>query len=124
MLVQCKRWQSWPVGVETVRELAGTLMREGLPGKAGILVTLSCFTEPARAEASRIGIELVDNAQLMRRIERVRSGERCPACGTPMLVARSQHGRWLRCSRWDQGCAGKRDLGAQPGRALDLLLAR
>ncbi len=123
LLVQCKRWQSWSVGVDEVRKLAGTLLREGLPGKAGIFVTLSHFTEPAIAEAAELGIELVDNRELVRRIERVRATEPCPICATPMLLDRSQHGWWLRCPGWADGCAGKRDLGANPGRALDLLLA-
>jgi len=33
-IVQCKRWTSWNVGVDTVRAFAGTIMREGLPGSA------------------------------------------------------------------------------------------
>jgi restriction system protein len=123
LLVQCKRWQSWSVGVDEVRKLAGTLMREGLPGKAGIFVTLSRFTEPAVAEAAKLGIELVDNRELLRRIEKVRATEPCPICATPMLLDRSPHGWWLRCPGWANGCKGKRDLGAHPGRALDLLLA-
>jgi hypothetical protein len=48
MLAQCKRWSSTPVGVDEVRKLAGTLMRERLPGNAGMLVTLSHFTGPAQ----------------------------------------------------------------------------
>jgi restriction system protein len=123
LLVQCKRWQSWSVGVDEVRKLAGTLMREGLPGKAGIFVTLSGFTEPAIAEAAELGIELVDNRELARRIERVRAVEPCPICATPMLLDRSKHGWWLRCPGWPDDCTGKRDLSADPGRALDLLLA-
>ena len=78
--MQCKRWQSWSVGVDEVRKLAGTLMREGLRGDAGIFVTLSHFTEPAIAEAAKLGIELVDNRELARRIERVRATEPCPIC--------------------------------------------
>jgi hypothetical protein len=123
LLVQCKRWQSWPVGVDEVRKLAGTLMREGLRGEAGIFVTLSHFTEPAIAEAAKLGGELVDNEELVRRIENVRASEPCPICRTPMLLDRSARGWWLRCPRWADGCAGKRDLGPHPGRALDLLLA-
>jgi len=122
-LVQCKRWTSKLVGVDEVRKLAGTLMREGLPGKAGIFVTLSGFTEPAIAEAAKLEIELVDNRELVRRIERVRATEPCPTCATPMLLDRSEHGWWLRCPSWADGCAGKRDLSADPGRAVNLLLA-
>jgi hypothetical protein len=123
LLVQCKRWQSWPVGVDEIRKLAGTLMHEGLRGEDGVFVTLSHFTESAIAEAAEIGIELVDNGELVRRIEKVRATEPCPICATPMLLDRSQHGWWLRCPGWPDGCAGKRDLSADPGRALDLLLA-
>jgi hypothetical protein len=97
-------------------------MREGLPGSAGILVTLSRFTAAAIAEAGKVGIELVDNDEFIRRLERVRASERCPRCATPMVLGRSPHGWWLRCPRWSQGCAGKRDLGANPGRAVELLL--
>jgi restriction system protein len=123
LLVQCKRWKSWPVGVDEVRKLAGTLMREGLSGDDGVFVTLSRFTEPAIAEAAKIGIELVDNRELVRRIENVRASEPCPICATPMLLDRSARGWWLRCPGWADGCDGKRDLGSDSGRALDLLLA-
>jgi hypothetical protein len=122
-LVQCKRWQARPVGVDEVRKLAGTLMREGLPGEAGMLVTLSSFTDQAAAEAAKLGIALLDSREVARRIETVRRTEPCPLCATPMLLDRSAHGWWLRCPRWTDGCVGKRDLSASPGRALDLLLA-
>jgi HJR/Mrr/RecB family endonuclease len=122
-LVQCKRWQSWAVGVDEVRKLAGTLMRDGLPGSAGIFVTLSTFTEPAVREAKGLGIELVDGAALARRIDSVRAGEPCPACGTPMLLRKSSRGWWLRCPRWSEGCSGKRDLSDQPATAIGLLFA-
>ena len=123
LLVQCKRWQSWLVGVDEIRKLGGTLMREGLRGEDGVFVTLSCFTEPAIAEAAKLGVRLVDNQELVRRIENVRASEPCPICATPMLLDRSTRGWWLHCPRWADGCAGKRDLGGHPGRALDLLLA-
>jgi len=45
-LVQCKHWTSWHVGVDEVRKLAGTLLRERLDGSEGILVTYSEFTPP------------------------------------------------------------------------------
>jgi Restriction endonuclease len=123
LLVQCKRWQSWQVGIDEIRKLGGTLMREGLAGDAGVLVTLSSFTEPAIQEAAKLGIELIDSHELSRRIERVRESEHCPVCATPMLLDRSMRGWWLRCPRWSDGCTGKRDLGGDPGRALELLLA-
>lgn len=119
VIVQCKRWWSTPVGVKEVREFAGTLMREALPPSAGIFVTLSDFTEPASKEAQTIGITLVDNRDLYSRIEKVRRAEPCESCKKPMILARSSRGWWFRCVA--PGCQGKRDLGRDPGRAVNLL---
>ncbi len=94
-------------------------MREKLPGEAGIFVTLSSFTDQARTEAEEAGITIIDSPELQTRIEKVRRNEICPNCGIPMVLDRSQHGWWLRCVQ--VGCKGKRDLGADPGRAVELL---
>jgi len=119
VIVQCKRWTAWQVSVKEVREFAGTLMRESLSPSAGIFVTLSDFRWDARAEAETIGITLVDGADLYYRIDKVRRAELCPICSKPMILARSSHGWWFRCVA--SGCQGKRDLGRDPGRAVDLL---
>ena len=118
-VVQCKRWGSWLVGVDEVRGFAGTLLREGLPGSAGIFVTLSDFTKPARSEARATGIALVDNRDLNDRIEKARRVEPCPVCQAAMLLDRSARGWWLRCIA--PRCAGKRDLSGDPGRAVEFL---
>jgi HJR/Mrr/RecB family endonuclease len=117
-IVQCKRW-TIPVGVKEVREFGGTLMREALEGSAGIFVTRSDFTEQAWAEGQMIGMTLVASRDLNSRIERVRRAEPCDICQEPMILARSSRGWWLRCVAG--GCQGKRDLGSDPGRAVDLL---
>jgi restriction system protein len=121
-LVQCKRWQSWSVGVDEIRMFLGTLMREHLPAEAGIYVTLSTFTAQARVEAKQAGLELVDNRELMRRVEAVRRIEPCPICGSAMLFDRSTRGWWFRCVT--NGCPGKLDVGDEPGRAIDFLAQR
>jgi hypothetical protein len=121
-LVQCKRWEARKVPVDEVRELAGTLVREHLAPDAGVLVTLSGFTAQAIDEAAEIGLELLDGPALLRRIENVQRPEACPACGTPMLLDRSAYGWWLRCPRFAEGCKGKRDLGGESVRAVELLL--
>lgn len=119
VVVQCKRWQSRVVGVDDVRAFAGTLMREGLPGTSGIFVTLSDFSEQAQAEANQVGLVLVDNRDLYERVERVRRSEPCPVCQSPMLLDRSGFGWWFRCV--SPGCPGKRDVGRDPARAVELL---
>ena len=118
-LVQCKRWASWPVGVEDVRAFAGALMREGLSGPDGIFAALSGFTQRARDEAGRTGVELLDGRDLYRAAEAVRRPEPCPTCGAAMALDRSSRGWWFRCV--ERGCSGKRDLGRDPVRAIELL---
>lgn len=118
-IVQCKRWTSWRVGVDDVRAFGGTLLREGAEGGDGIFVTFSDFTEPARAEAKKTGINLLDRAELHARVERGRRSEPCPICSRPMLLDRSPRGWWFRCVT--DGCTGKRDLGREPARAVELL---
>ena len=134
-LVQCKRWDSRPVGVDEVRKLAGTLMREGLPGTGGMLVTSSNFTPAARAEAAAIGLELVGRRDLLRRLQQggaihllaavrdVERTHRCPNCAEPMVLDRSPHGWWLHCPNYATGCQGKRDLGTDGRKALEVLVS-
>jgi hypothetical protein len=119
LVVQCKRWASWLVGVDDVRAFAGTLMREGLPGPSGAFVTLSDFTPQARDEGRRIGMTLIDGHDLHARVERVRRSEPCPICRSSMQLDRSSRGWWFRCVA--NGCTGKRDLGGDPPRAVELL---
>jgi restriction system protein len=119
VIVQCKRWASWHVGVDEIRKFSGTLLREGLPGSAGIFVTLSDFSAQARLEAKQVGLSLIDNAELYARVEAARRSEPCPACEQPMVFGRSDYGWWLRCVA--AGCKGKRDLSADPGRAIELM---
>ena len=118
-IVQCKRWISWHVGVNEIRAFAGTLTREGATPKEGIFVTLSDYSHQAQEEAKKMGIGLVDGADLFDRVENVRRQEPCPICARPMLFDRSSHGWWFRCVA--SGCAGKRDLGDDAGRAIELL---
>jgi hypothetical protein len=117
--VQCKRWESWKVGVSEVRNLAGALMREEAKGRQGIFVTLSRFTEQAERESRQIGLTLIDGRELFTRVEKARRAEACPVCGAPMMLGRSAHGWWFRCVSGT--CTGKRDLGNEPARALDAL---
>jgi len=117
-IVQCKRWTAWRVGVDKVREFAGTLSRERLQTSDGIFVTLSQFSQQAQDEAKTMGIALVDNCDLHSRIEKVRRAELCDICRKPMRLDHSSQGWWFHCVA---GCPGKRDLGNDPGRAVDLL---
>ncbi len=118
-LVQCKRWQSWLVGVDDIRGFGGTLLREGHDGADGIFVTTSSFTVAAREEATRTGIRLIDGRELYTLAEAARKPVPCPTCTSPMALGRSPHGWWFRCTQ--SGCSGKSDLDRDPVRAVDLL---
>lgn len=118
-LVQCKRWESRPVGVELVRSFAGVVAREGASPTSSIFVTLGTFTPPAAEEAAKLGIALWDGPALFERSERLRRPEPCPVCGDPMRLDRSPHGWWFRCVR--PACSGKRDIGRDPAAAVELL---
>jgi len=118
-VVQCKRWSARWVGVNEIRTFGGTLLREALPGSAGIFVTLSDINRPARAEAEKMHIAVIDGRELYARIEKVRRHEICKTCHKPMLLGHSERGWWFRCVT--PGCDGKRDLGPEPGRAVELL---
>jgi hypothetical protein len=118
-LVQCKRWTVKWVGVDEVRGFIGTLTREKLDASAGIFVTLSRFNQHAIAEAHAVGLELVDNVDLLARAEKVRRAEPCETCRRPMLLDHSVHGWWFRCVT--PGCSGKRHLDKDPGRAVALI---
>jgi len=118
-LVQCKRWVSWWVDVDEIRRFLGTLAREKLLPSAGIFVTLSRFNRHATAEAKAAGLELVDNVDLITRVQKVRRAELCDQCHQAMLLDHSPHGWWFRCVTG--ACPGKRDLHRDPGRAVALL---
>jgi HJR/Mrr/RecB family endonuclease len=118
-IVQCKRWESSLVGVDDVRGFAGTLLSEGMPGTAGIFVTLSDFTQYARLEADKAGLTLLNGQDLYSKVEKVRRLEPCPICQKPMRLDRSPRGWWFRCVA--PGCNGKQDLASEPGRAVDIL---
>ena len=122
VIVQCKLWQSWWIGVNDIRAFAGTLRADNKPTTKGLFVTFSDFTEEARKEARRADVELVGRHELFLRAEKARRAEPCPICGKPMLLDRSPRGWWFRCTA--NGCTGKRDLADQPARAVELLTTR
>jgi len=117
--VQCKRWQSWQIPIDEIRSFAGAVHREGGKAADGIFVTLSTFNGHATSEARKFGMTLIDGRELYNRAEAVRRIEPCPVCARPMLLDRSAHGWWFRCTT--RGCRGKRDLDADAARVVDLL---
>jgi restriction system protein len=114
VLVQCKHWLVYQVGVPSIRELAGAMQKVGATG--GVFVTTGAFTKPARQFATGMPIELVDGEALIRRVSGDRSqraadapaaadaAPSCPKCRKPMVWRTSgRGGRRLAEPFW--GCA-------------------
>lgn len=86
ILVQCKQWKAYTVGVKVVRELLGVVVSER--ADRGIVVTSGRFTEEARAFARQNPqINLVDGPELTELIRGVQAGARIPAPQRPVAVS-------------------------------------
>lgn len=76
ILVQCKQWRAWKVGVKVVRELYGVMTARHAQG--AILVTSGIFTHDARTFAAGKPLDLVEGAQLAELIRSVQSAPAPP----------------------------------------------
>lgn len=104
VLVQCKAWNSWKVGVKEVRELFGVMASEMVA--EGIFVTTSTFTEEARQFGRGKNIALIDGEDLLKKIQDLRAEDQahilrqvtqgdfttptCPSCGIKMVRRAAQ----------------------------------
>jgi len=132
VLVQCKQWKAWKVGVKEVREMLGVVVSER--ASKGIVVSSGGFTVEARrfAKSSNPLIQLIDGRELLELIRSVQSktaiatGVReesgrdlpsspaCPTCGTVMVLRTARKGenpgsQFWGCSRYPD-CRGTRPL--------------
>jgi restriction system protein len=116
VLVQCKQWRAYKVGVTTVRELLGVVVSE--KADRGILVTSGRFTQEAITFARQNPrIELLDGlalAELIRGVQVAPSpaapqmpvpvvAPTCPLCGSRMLLRTGQKGQNAGSQFW--GCS-------------------
>lgn len=117
VLVQCKHWHSFKVGVQLIRELHGVTHSNGNLGSRAIFVTFGEYTNEASAFARDNGIELVDGKALW---PMVRASQRacteqiipevtdepsvaCPLCGNPMVIRTARRGSRAGSKFW--GCS-------------------
>jgi restriction system protein len=133
ILIQCKHWKAFKVGVAPVRELLGVVTSRR--AQKGILVTSGVFTGEAKTFAHpNSQIELVDGNMLLELIRDVQvnhSAEvgtvkdiretqsvpllppNCPSCGTGMALRTARKGanagtQFWGCPRYPN-CRGTRD---------------
>lgn len=126
LLVQCKQWRAFKVGVSVVRELYGVMAAQGASG--GFVITSGRFTDEAREFAQGRNVRLVDGPKLQAMLRQVRSaraaggasgfeasmsGESksprtlvpsCPVCAKPMTRRVARKGSKAGEAFW--GCTG------------------
>lgn len=133
VLVQCKQWRAYTVGVTTVRELLGVVVSQR--ATKGILVTSGRFTKEARRFSQENNqIELLDGPELAELIRGVQTNQsvvsvpkahpsmpggsqapsapRCPSCGSGMVMRTARKGSNAGSQFWGcpkyPGCRGTR----------------
>lgn len=67
ILVQCKHWKAYKVGVKPVRELLGVMA--GSSASGGVVVTSGNFTQDAKRFADENSIRIVNGEELKRIID-------------------------------------------------------
>lgn len=123
-LVQCKRWKTYKVGVDKVRELFGVVTAEN--ADRGILVTCGRFTKEALAFQSGKPLTLIDGqalVQLVLNVQKDKPSSRwgaapsettCPICGSDMVLRTARRGAnagkdFLGCASFPK-CRGTRQI--------------
>ncbi len=125
ILVQCKHWNAWTVGVKTVRELLGVMTVRQATG--GIVATSGRFTDEARQFARQAGVTLLGRVEVVQMLKAAplrftdspgsmsqqaprMGGPRCPRCGELMALRIANRGpqrgqRFWGCPRFPH-CRG------------------
>lgn len=114
VLVQCKQWLVWNVGVKVVRELYGVVAAER--ATRGVLVTSGGFSNDAESFARTVPVTLIDGNELVRMIDDVRASKHrmespklvtavpsCPTCGVSMKLRTAKQGKQPGSQFW--GCS-------------------
>ena len=104
LVVQCKHWKKWSVGVRHIRELLGALKDANI--EKGVLVTLRGCTNEATELAKKHGIDIVKEAELVelmrntdgslnKRIGAILNDDKklCPQCDRPLVIRTAKKGR-------------------------------
>jgi restriction system protein len=125
LLVQCKHWRAYKVGVDVVRELYGVMAARGATG--GFVVTSGRFTDAAVSFASGRNLRLIDGPKLRGMLQQARAtaspdavpsssqpfaqtnaapaqSTTCPQCSKPMIRRTAKRGANAGGEFW--GCTG------------------
>lgn len=124
LLVQCKHWNSYQVGVSVARELFGVMHAKG--ARKAVLATSGRLTVEAQRFCKENAIYWLDAQRLPTFIDPAAMppqaeiaadrDSRCPLCGATMVrrTARQSGQKFWGCVRYPT-CRGKRFAGARDG---------
>jgi restriction system protein len=130
VVVQCKQWKTYQVGVDKVRELLGVVSATN--ASRGVLVSSGSFTNDAKSFAANNPITLVDGPALAKLVTTVQTQRgstqtesmatspastgavNCPRCGADMVLRTAKRGanagaRFYGCSQFPD-CNGIREI--------------
>ncbi|MHB1000052.1 MAG: restriction endonuclease [Armatimonadota bacterium] len=87
VLVQCKQWRNFKVGVKDIREFNGVLMSRNTTANRGIFVTMGNFTQESIKFAQENSMELIDGDKLLLMMKDVQSHKThaVDSCKTPVV---------------------------------------
>lgn len=137
VLVQCKNWSVYKVGVKEVREFFGVLVSEKAP--RGIFITAGDFTRSALEFTRDKPIQTVSGTEFKEWMQEVSKGSDedlldvptwsrsfvaassvtlpvCPSCKSEMVLRTSRHGEFWGCTGFPR-CRGKRNVRCHIERA-------
>ncbi len=100
MIVQCKAWKTYKVGIKPLRELFGVMAADGVG--EGAFVTIGTYSQEAKAFATGKNLHLIDGADLLGKITALTQEQQdtllktatsgdfttptCPSCGIKMTT--------------------------------------
>ncbi|MBI2518563.1 MAG: restriction endonuclease [Opitutae bacterium] len=116
MLVQCKAWDAYKVGIKPLRELFGVMAAAKIT--QGAFFTTGEYTQDALVFARENQLDAVDGAEFISRIRQLSAASQlrlleaatqgdyttptCPGCGVKMILRTAEKGRNTGDSFW--GC--------------------
>jgi restriction system protein len=122
LLVQCKHWRQYKIGVKVVRELYGVVTAENATG--GIVISSGVFTQETIDFARGKPLELIGGTELVKMVGDLKKARtpvshqpraiQCPLCGSEMALRTAEKGpnpgeRFWGCSTYPK-CRGTKAL--------------
>lgn len=113
VVVQCKHWRKWTVGVRHIREFLGTLTDSKI--SKGIFITLVGYSDDAKQLADKHGIQILNEADITnmlvesglmysKEVSKLFSDDRkfCPKCENVMVLrtAKVKGNQFWGCSNY------------------------